>query len=42
MASNATNRQAFINSLRKFLLTYAFDGVDIDWQVGIIAKPQTT
>ncbi|KAL4956729.1 glycosyl hydrolases family 18-domain-containing protein [Aspergillus filifer] len=26
MVSNATNRQAFINSLRKFMLTYAFDG----------------
>ncbi|KAL4945825.1 glycosyl hydrolases family 18-domain-containing protein [Aspergillus oleicola] len=32
MVSNATNRQAFINSLRNFMLTYAFDGVDIDWQ----------
>ncbi|KAL4790837.1 glycoside hydrolase superfamily [Aspergillus venezuelensis] len=32
MASSAINRQTFINSLRKFMTTYAFDGVDIDWQ----------
>ncbi|KAL4964523.1 glycoside hydrolase family 18 protein [Aspergillus stella-maris] len=32
MTNSATNRQHFIDSLRKFMTTYAFDGVDIDWQ----------
>ncbi|PYI28107.1 glycoside hydrolase, partial [Aspergillus indologenus CBS 114.80] len=32
MASTATNRAAFIASLQRFMKTYAFDGVDIDWE----------
>lgn len=32
MVSSAGNRQAFIVSLRNFMQTYGFDGVDIDWE----------
>lgn len=32
MAGSADNRQAFIASLRNFMQTYGFDGVDIDWE----------
>ncbi|KIJ37863.1 glycoside hydrolase family 18 protein [Sphaerobolus stellatus SS14] len=32
LAANSNNRQAFINSLISFLQTYAFDGIDIDWE----------
>lgn len=32
MVSSAGNRQAFISSLRNFMQTYGFDGVDIDWE----------
>lgn len=31
MTSTSGNRAAFISSLRTFMKTYAFDGVDIDW-----------
>lgn len=32
MTSTLTNRAAFIKSLLQFMRTYAFDGVDIDWE----------
>ncbi|CEL06913.1 hypothetical protein ASPCAL10081 [Aspergillus calidoustus] len=32
MASNAANRRKFINSLRNFMQTWGFDGVDLDWE----------
>ncbi|KAI1105614.1 hypothetical protein F4804DRAFT_341082 [Jackrogersella minutella] len=32
MVGSAANRQAFIASLRNFMQTYGFDGVDIDWE----------
>ncbi|KAK4870248.1 hypothetical protein LT330_005302 [Penicillium expansum] len=32
MVSSSANRQAFITSLRNFMQTYGFDGVDIDWE----------
>lgn len=32
MTSTAANRAAFIASAKKFLKTYAFDGIDIDWE----------
>ncbi|KAK5678311.1 hypothetical protein LTS10_009483 [Elasticomyces elasticus] len=32
MASTPDNRAAFISSLMAFLRTYAFDGVDLDWE----------
>lgn len=32
MASSSTNRQTFINGLIKFMDTYGFDGVDLDWE----------
>ncbi|KAI4865394.1 family 18 glycosyl hydrolase [Hypoxylon rubiginosum] len=32
MVSTSANRAAFINSLKTFMKTYAFDGVDIDWE----------
>ncbi|KUI60196.1 Chitotriosidase-1 [Cytospora mali] len=32
MTSTSANRAAFINSLLQFMKTYAFDGVDIDWE----------
>ncbi|KFY85211.1 hypothetical protein V498_07750 [Pseudogymnoascus sp. VKM F-4517 (FW-2822)] len=32
MVSTPANRQAFITSLRNFMQTYGFDGVDIDWE----------
>ena len=32
MVSSASNRQAFINGLIKFMDTYGFDGVDLDWE----------
>lgn len=31
MTNSSTNRQQFISGLSKFLNTYGFDGVDIDW-----------
>ncbi|KAJ5921194.1 CAZyme family GH18 [Penicillium verhagenii] len=32
MVGSSANRQAFITSLRNFMQTYGFDGVDIDWE----------
>jgi chitinase len=32
MSSSSTNRQAFIQGLMKFMDTYGFDGVDLDWE----------
>ncbi|KAJ5901541.1 CAZyme family GH18 [Penicillium taxi] len=32
MVSSSANRQTFITSLRNFMQTYGFDGVDIDWE----------
>ncbi|RMY23372.1 hypothetical protein D0867_02086, partial [Hortaea werneckii] len=32
MVSSPSRRSAFINSLKRFLKQYVFDGVDIDWQ----------
>jgi chitinase len=32
MSGSAGNRQKFINELMKFMDTYAFDGVDLDWE----------
>jgi len=32
MVSSSGNRQTFINALINFMVTYGFDGVDIDWE----------
>ncbi|OJK00810.1 glycoside hydrolase family 18 protein [Aspergillus aculeatus ATCC 16872] len=32
MVSSAANRAAFISSLEQFMITYGFDGVDLDWE----------
>lgn len=32
MVATAANRAAFIQSAMKFMRTYAFDGIDIDWK----------
>lgn len=32
MASTSSNRQKFISGLVKFMTTYGFDGVDLDWE----------
>jgi chitinase len=32
IARSAANRQTFANNLVKFLLSYGFDGIDIDWE----------
>lgn len=32
MVSSATRRQKFVKSIAKFLDTYNFDGVDLDWE----------
>ncbi|KAI1734037.1 glycosyl hydrolases family 18-domain-containing protein [Xylaria scruposa] len=32
MASSSANRQKFISSIKSFMNTYGFDGLDIDWE----------
>ncbi|TGJ83730.1 hypothetical protein E0Z10_g5022 [Xylaria hypoxylon] len=32
MASSSANRQKFISSIKSFMNTYGFDGMDIDWE----------
>ena len=32
MVSSQSNRAKFIGNLRQFMDTYAFDGVDLDWE----------
>lgn len=31
MVSTAANRKSFIDSVLNFLITFSFDGVDMDW-----------
>lgn len=33
MAQSETTRQAFVTNVHDFLVTYGYDGVDIDWEV---------
>ena len=33
MAESETARQNFVTNVRNFLLTYGYDGVDIDWEI---------
>ena len=33
MALSETSRQAFVTNVRNFLVQYAYDGVDIDWEI---------
>jgi chitinase len=32
MASTAANRKTFINNMIRFMDTYGFDGMDLDWE----------
>jgi chitinase len=38
MASTAANRKQFITNLIKFMDTYGFDGVDLDWEYPTAGK----
>ena len=42
MASTAANRMSFINKLMKFMDTYGFDGVDLDWEYPTAGKSEVT
>jgi chitinase len=33
MAASETSRQAFVQNVRRFLIKYGYDGVDVDWEV---------
>jgi chitinase len=42
MASTASNRARFIENLIKFMTTYGFDGVDLDWEYPSAGKLRST
>ena len=42
MASTAANRKSFIIKLMKFMDTYGFDGVDLDWEYPTAGKSEVT
>ena len=36
LADSEANRAAFISNLKDFMSKYGFQGVDIDWEVGLL------
>ena len=40
MAGTAANRKTFINNMMKFMDTYGFDGMDLDWEYPTAGKFQ--